>query len=72
MQLKVAVILDTEPLLISLPDQLVNGLILPGHVPGSSSLCDHKISQVGGVGAGMLAGAGWALPLPLAVIFQSL
>lgn len=58
--MKVAVVWDTEPLLLScsnLPNHLVNRLIWPGHVPGSSPLCDHKITQVGGVEVGMLAGA---------------
>lgn len=70
MQIKVAMAWHTEPLLfpcISPPDHVVNGLIWPGHVPGSSLLCDHKIAQVGGVGVGMVAGAEWELPLPLAV-----
>lgn len=48
---------------LHLPDHLVNGLIWPGHVPGSSPLCDHRITQVGAVGVGMLAGAEWGLPL---------
>lgn len=75
MQMNVAVVWDTEPLLlpcISLPDHLLNGLIWPGRAPGSSPLCDHKIPQVGGVGMGMLAGAEWGFPLPLAVSFQAL
>lgn len=73
--MKVAVVWDTEPLLLScinLPDHLVNGLIWPGHVPGSSPLCDHKITQAGDVGVGMLAGAEWGLLLPLAVSFHAL